>query len=1361
MEDQQQQHKVNKSKWLQWLIMIAVFLLLAFIIVFPPVFSKLILRPAIVQGFSQATSNQYQIEFSQLKWNLLSRKIDIEDLKIRPTNDLMDTTNFFQLELDQLSLDKIHYFDLLDGSIRLKSLILDSIQLKNHGSFSDSIQPKQQLDIPFLKSLFIDNVQLNLKSILLLKSQDSMVFLQKGQVKIEQLQWDSIANKARLNWPIINQLSASFKKMDYQKDHKMLNFQNFKISENRLSNFNMLFEKINYRDLERNHSISVKWPSLELDSLQRIEEEGIWRFDINRLIFEADSLLNVQPVPALKKPLEIKKSIMQIADDLGVEIIIDSILLKTKFNELKTSTYNSQLKNIDAKMAGFNLSHQVFDLYNFGIHGEKQTWILNKSGDSFGFDEIHLSNDHLSLYTIYVHPFHRQYSFEASAVELAKIDMPRLIFNEKLVANRLLLTRPTLELKEKQKSAHAEFKSPLHIEIDSLQLVDGDLNVIPENLNIHSFDFNLSKLMLNKGKKIYLDSIFSDFYFRAAQLKYKHSGSFIDIDASGLKIRSKNEFFQIRSLKLEESNSSIPAQFEFSNLSIAGFNWRKIYRNISQWELGSFYSDSIRIAGELSTLREEDKDKEKKDIGLYIQNVDLPNIELDLQMEKAGKNRKLYFEKLQLLTSSFNYQSTAEKPITVGDLVLHSSFSSFSENLDSLLITSSEWNFNSANDSWESKHIFIQKLYAKDLIRSKSETKIKIPQLSVSGLNPYDYLVDKKVKIDSLMVLSPEVSFSGERMTQLPKLETKNWNEELREIVEKFVFIDFNYVKLEKADLVFNNNYLGRRDQLSIKEVDVNMREFYLDYQSLQNWDRFAFSKEFSLEFKNYFFNINNGTYLFDIQKGAVNSDDRSLKLNNISFLSLYDTLSVPINFQVKQLTLKDFYLNATSSLPSLNIGLLSMDQPTLQLKQKAIVRHSETKNGLETINLYNGFKDYLSSVELDTFDIRNLGFDYLSAWNDYDLKDIDISANGIQIDKDNHIFTDKKFLYSNHLELVLPQFNVISKNRFYHYQMQNIKFISSNKQLMLDSLKITSRYDRKTFSANLKFQKDQIDALIPHIEVSNIDIRDAVFRERFKADKIDIYQPGIWIFKDKTIKPDTSAYRYMPAQLLSELQFYVHIDTAQVHNAFLQYEEFNHMMTNPGKVFFTDINSRITGISNDKDLIEFGGAIKLLANGKMMSKSNLSLTAVFPLNSPKQDFVMLAAMDQLNAKELNPLIQPLTLLSAKEGSILNMQMNVKGNNDYAYGEMLLKYEDLKVEVLNKNLKESGLASFLANSFMIRKNNKNFLFPRKGPIYYDRITYRSFIHYMIHFAIVGTKTSLGVDKRKTLRKVDEVEFSEE
>lgn len=537
------------------------------------------------------------------------------------------------------------------------------------------------------------------------------------------------------------------------------------------------------------------------------------------------------------------------------------------------------------------------------------------------------------------------------------------------------------------------------------------------------------------------------------------------------------------------------------------------------------------------------------------------------------------------------------------------------------------------------------------------------------------------------------------------------------------------------------------------------MDDFYVDYASFQQIDRFLFYDNLELEMNGYFQSINNGERLINLQKANISSLDNRLYFQNFRLLSLGDSIPLPLNVNIQDILLKDLSLQIGHQNPHLYLGSMFMGQAVVELKDSKL-KNAENKGfNLEKINLYPYFQDQLSSIKIDQIELNEctiqLAVKTKGFQQDIDLQNINFKIEGVLIDSNNMAFTENKFLYSDDVRLRIPHFSIMTPNRFYNLSFQELNLSSRNKIIRFDSLALKSRYDRKIFAAQLKYQKDQVDLMIPFLLIENIDYRDAIFRERYKAGAITINKAQLNIFKDKTIPPDTSLYKTMPAQMLSDLGFYLNVDTLLVNDGYVKYEEFNQLMNQSGVVFFDHIKGKVTGISNDVDFRSFGGALKMDVSGRLMAEASFSLRALFPLNTPQQEFLMIASMESLKASTLNPLIQPLTLLSAKDGYLEQMQMSVSGNDDFAYGDMLLKYEDLKVEVLNKNLKESQLASFLANSILIKKNNIS-LFPRRGAIYYERVKYRSPFHYLSHFVITGAKTSIGIDQRKTARKIKNV-----
>jgi len=369
-------------------------------------------------------------------------------------------------------------------------------------------------------------------------------------------------------------------------------------------------------------------------------------------------------------------------------------------------------------------------------------------------------------------------------------------------------------------------------------------------------------------------------------------------------------------------------------------------------------------------------------------------------------------------------------------------------------------------------------------------------------------------------------------------------------------------------------------------------------------------------------------------------------------------------------------------------------------------------------------------------------------------LTGIEIQANRVRLDSNNRLFNETKFFYSDRLLINLPVFEMKSKDQLYRLGFSNISFNSQLKTLLIDSLQINPIYEKKIFSAYLKYQKDWLEILVPQMKFENFDLREIILDKKYNINKITLNKPDIAFYKDKTIAVDTTDIKYMPAQMIAELPFYLNIDTVEIVKGKLQYEELSSSMPQPGFVNLNELNSRITGITNDSLIRHSIGYLNMTMNAQLMSKSMLTLNSSFSLTSPNQEFNVIASMGPIMAVEFNPLIQPLTLINAKDGYFKQMQMNVHGDEKYGTGNMILRYSDLKIEVLKKkNLKESQLISFLANTIFLKSKNKSIFGPRKGPIYFERVKYRGVINYITHFAIIGAKTSVGIDTRKTKKKI--------
>lgn len=1352
MEDKTKEKNKKIPKWLKWLMGAILLFAFLFIILFPPVFSSLILRPAFEKGFQQATSNQYQIEFKELNWSLLGRKLVMDDIIVRPQFSLNDSSKYLLLKIKKLEFDKIRYIKLLNGHLNLKNINLDGLLVYNHHFSMDSLSRNQNGNFAKLKSVFIEEINFNIDSIIAFNHQDSLFQLIDGKMAVENINLDSISSDKQFNWPIVSNMFSSFKQVIYQTDAQKIRIKNLKISEKRLKHFNALSESIQIDDYKQDNSYLFISPVFSIDSVRRTQHDSIWKFSSNKFSFSNDSLFIIQNHIAPFDPHFFFENLKDNMESIGLEIDINQTLIKNKFLKFETPLYKSNFENAEVDFKKLQLSQDFLHADEYGFSLGKSKLKLTKKADSISFDAFVLKNQDIDIDHLKLLPLDGSYSFYTKELKIRDVELSEYLENQSVKLKEIQLIEPDIKgddllVQEKQ----SELLWPFDFRAAKVVVTNGNLDWKPLNVQVNGFDLLIDSIVGEKEELIQLDSSFSNMQLESNRIIVgrEHSERFIQLLQN--KWNAKEGAITSDELEINHINAKDTMDLVFRNFSVNGFDWRSYLINQDLISLKSFSSDRLKVKASMFS-ENKNQDSVSKMSQLSIQNLSIPEVELHLNLKG---HQQLYCEKLNVKADSLFYSNQLESPLGYARLDIHSKQTIYSENNDSLLFKLQDWNYSSGENKWQLKQINFNQIFKDEQTKSFSISGLQIPSTDISGFNPIDYFTNKNISMDSLLVHRANFSFDGERYKKVKKKNTLNWQQNIRELVEKYVYIDLKYIKLEDASLSVKNNYLGRRDEISLENLDINIRQFYIDYQKIKNSNRIFYSDYFQFSFKNYFHSVNNGRYLFDIKEAQLNSESRIFNLSNISFLSLSDQSKWPVNFQIDSLIFGDFYLNSTSYLPELELGSLSIIKPEIQLKSLK-KSHQYSKNiSFDSINIYPEIKNFLSAIDVKNLRLVNGNFDLKTNQDDYDLRGMAMAMEKIRIDSVNQNFTEKKFLYADHFYLSIPQFSWLSKNHLYRYGFDNLSFNSRGDVIELDSLYIKSRFDRKTFTANLKYQKDQLDAVFPKVKLSGIDFRDAVFRQRFKANRLDIFNPDLHIYKDKTISLNPSVYKMMPAEQLQNLGFYVDIDTAKVYNGFVEYEEQAHFMDKPGSVFFNNIDIRCTGFSNDHDFRDFGGALRIVGNAKIMGKSDVSVTAVFPLNSKKQEFIALASMNQLDAVDLNPLIQPLTLLSAKQGNLRNMQMNVQGNNEYAHGEMILKYEDLKVDVMNRKLKESGLATFLANSFLIKKNNKNYFFPRKGPIYFERQKYRSFIHYLAHFAIVGAKTSLGVDKRKTQKKIDE------
>lgn len=1368
MEEEVIAKKKTKRKWVKYILLSLMALLFLMTIIFPPIYSRFMLRPMIETTFAQVTNDAYHLEFDKLRWNFFKSYIFLNQIRVDIKEDSSQNQNVEHFYLDTLIIKNIHYLHLLNGHIKIKSIDLKNLDLKiNLFSEKDSILKLNTGAVNrsgYFNSLELGDFNLDHLNLYLNKDGDSLMSFSKADFNVFNFYTDSLNNPVSMGLPLFNEIRFSAEKILIMQNSNQIKMRQLSFWENQSKQQAELdFAQLQIENTQTKNKQLFEQGIMSIDSIQWIGTTAIPYLKGHDFNIKLENFQNTIIESAGLTSPELMEVIDDILESMGIEFEFDNFKFQLQKITHESPQTRFQLHDLNYHMKAPLLQDHAFEFDDYQLMTGSSDILQKLSGDHLSYDQLQF-NEGAAKLTLE--------GFEYQGLKLGNGDLtfnslilegfnPRSVLeNEAVELDAIRLYQPRLILEDLRVPANENTALPFSLAIVNIEVFDGDFEWKKKGLNLLGLNLKMDSLRIPESYQGPWQEVFQHFQLVSQSAHFQLPSEATNAFIGNLQMDSRKGRLYIEQLDISSILSEKRSKIKAQDVLLRGLNWKEILNKSKSIEMDTLQWSSIDIEGSLDARIFSGDTNKMKDIQLICQYLNLPNINAHVELETQEKPTQLLMENLNIVGESIDFNLASQEFLQYNKLDFSSGFTSFAQSLDSFLISTEYWHLDILKREFRAQEIHFQFFNKNEILKTSAEVFLDVDGLLLSGLKPFLFSNNRQVQFDSINILHPRLQMKGKRFTPFEyQQQSQSFFHQIRDWVQQFKSIGFQSLNLDQLKLDIDNQYFERRDHIEIDDLDLLVDDFYVDYASFQQIDRFLFYENLELEMNGYFQSINNGERLINLQKGNISSLDNRLYFQNFRLLSLGDSIPLPLNLNIQDILLKDLSLQIGHQNPHLYLGSMFMGHAVIELKDSKL-KNAENKGfNLEKINLFPYFQDQLSSIKIDQIELNECNI--LSAvktkgfQQDIDLQNINFKIEGVLIDSNNMAFTENKFLYSDDVRLRIPHFSIMTPNRFYNLSFQELNLSSRNKIIRFDSLALTSRYDRKTFAAQLKYQKDQVDLMIPSLLIENIDYRDAIFRERYKAGAITINNAQLNIYKDKTIPPDTSLYKTMPAQMLSDLGFYLNVDTLLVNDGYVKYEEFNQLMNQNGLVFFDHIKGKVTGISNDVDFRSFGGALKMDVSGRLMAEANFSLHALFPLNTPRQEFLMIASMESLKASTLNPLIQPLTLLSAKDGYLEQMQMSVSGNDDFAYGDMLLKYEDLKVEVLNKNLKESQLASFLANSILIKKNNIS-LFPRRGAIYFERVKYRSPFHYLSHFVITGAKTSIGIDQRKTARKIKNV-----
>ncbi|HSJ66070.1 MAG TPA: hypothetical protein VK921_00240 [Anditalea sp.] len=390
----------------------------------------------------------------------------------------------------------------------------------------------------------------------------------------------------------------------------------------------------------------------------------------------------------------------------------------------------------------------------------------------------------------------------------------------------------------------------------------------------------------------------------------------------------------------------------------------------------------------------------------------------------------------------------------------------------------------------------------------------------------------------------------------------------------------------------------------------------------------------------------------------------------------------------------------------------------------------------------------------------NRLSYINLDSYNDsvrMSINDLTVSANHFElseadIDDPNALF--KVGLVEGYMDMASFHFNEY-RNAFY---FRDLSFNSEEHHLLIGGLELDNKLERYEYINQFDYETDWIELEQGELEVNGFNFETFFRKGIIQTELINAKDLVINVFRDKRKIEDKARRPDMVQTRILGIPKDININELRLENGFVGYQERPDTdAPRAGAIHFADINASISNITNIESQLDQNNIMEVNATGKIMGEGTVDMTVLFTLDDPDQGFHMKGSVGAMSLEALNDMIGPETRIGINAGQLDNLFFNIYANNLEGTGDLIMKYRDLKIKILDKNYQDKQnifrrAGAFLANTFVVQNNN-----PKKngelaeGKVYYKRDPSKFIFNYWWELLLSGMMSTLSGDTEADMR----------
>lgn len=461
---------------------------------------------------------------------------------------------------------------------------------------------------------------------------------------------------------------------------------------------------------------------------------------------------------------------------------------------------------------------------------------------------------------------------------------------------------------------------------------------------------------------------------------------------------------------------------------------------------------------------------------------------------------------------------------------------------------------------------------------------------------------------------------------------------------------------------------------------------------------------------------------------------------------------------QIKSIKIKNFHPTRLYKQRKLNIEEIMVQDPTILVMNENLPKNDSIQPK-EKKTPYQKLSRFLKELHVDDFTINNLNFTYqnntLEEPKETKLKNINIAVHDFLIDSLSQHDSSRVY-YSSGLNFKMDSYQIATRDSMYYINLSAIDFSTTDKRLKIDRLELEPRQSKKDFYKVGEKSGERFDLAFDSLLIKGINVPELLNNQRFHAGKVNIAKGSVEVYNNTNYaRPPANKKGKDPHQQLQKLAWRLNIDTLNLLNTDIVYEELSKVTQKTGKLSFNNSTILFTNITNDSLAISHNPIMSVAMQTKFMNAAALQTNFHFDLASDIGAFEFQGKLNAMNGRTLNSVLIPLAEVEINSANIRSLAFNFKANEKDARGTVNFRYNDLKVRLLmleEEGVIKSKIASTVANSFIINSSNPTALgefIP--GTVYYRRPSTYSIFKFMWKSIFQGVKTSVGVSQERESR----------